>query len=211
MSDESTTRRSLLRAGAGAAAGAAATGTAAAQEGESEGEIDYGGWFDDVGNFEGTEDLRGESSVTVEVGAQGNGGPYAFSPPAIHVDPGTEVTFEWVSDTHNVTVEDQPDGADWGGHTNIENSGFSFTTTFETEGVYEYFCQPHVSFGMKGAVAVGEVPRKSHGGSLVLTNGLLGLLGAVAVGVLSPLVFAFALWRFYDESPPSEGEVHGEP
>jgi len=28
-------------------------------------EIDYGGWFDETDNFEGTNDLRGESSVTV--------------------------------------------------------------------------------------------------------------------------------------------------
>jgi halocyanin-like protein len=108
-----------------------------------------------VGNFDGTVDRTGQDSVTIEVGAEGNGGPYAFAPAAVRVDPGTTVTFEWVSDTHNVLIEEGPSGSDWGGVESIENAGYSHEHTFETEGVYKYYCQPHLALGMKGAVVVG--------------------------------------------------------
>jgi halocyanin-like protein len=159
-------RRSLLgtAAGAGTAAllGATAAGSAAAQD-------DFGGWFTDdakggaVDNYDGTvADMTGQSAVTIETGAEGNGGSFAFAPPAVRVSPGTEVTFEWTSDTHNVLVEDQPDGAQWDGHEPIENTGFSFSRTFEVEGIYTYYCDPHLSLGMKGAVVVA--PPGSGGG-----------------------------------------------
>jgi halocyanin-like protein len=151
-------RRGVLRAAAGSAAalgvGAAATGTAAAQ--------DYGGWFTGdakggaVGNYDGsTTDMTGQDEVTITVGSDANGGSFGFGPAAVRVSPGTTVTFEWASNTHNVLVEEQPDGADWGGHEPIENSGFSFSHTFETEGVYTYYCKPHLTMGMKGAIVVG--------------------------------------------------------
>jgi len=153
------TRRTALRTAAGTVVagvtGAAATGTAAAQNG-----VDYGGWFGsstggETQNFDGTVDQTGQSSITVEVGAEGNGGPYAFEPAAVRVDPGTTITFEWVSNTHNILIEEQPSDAGWGGVEAIENSGFSHEHTFETEGVYKYYCQPHLALGMKGAIVVG--------------------------------------------------------
>ena len=155
----SLSRRGVLRAAAGgvtaAAAGVASTDTAAAQ-------TDFDGWFTDgarggaADNFDGTvADRTGEDEVAVTVGADGNGGTFAFGPPAVRVSPGTTVTFEWVSNTHNVVVEAQPDGADWAGYEDIENEGFSFDATFDTEGVYKYYCSPHITSGMKGAVVVG--------------------------------------------------------
>ncbi|MFB6092551.1 MAG: halocyanin domain-containing protein [Haloquadratum sp.] len=157
-------RRGVLRAAAGSAtavaAGTAATGVAAAQ--------DYGGWFTSsakggaVGNYDGTTvDKTGQDEVTIEVGSQGNGGTFAFSPPAVRISSGTTVTFKWVSNTHNVLVESQPDGADWQGHETIENQGFTYTHTFETKGIYKYYCQPHLALGMKGAIVV----RPSSGGA----------------------------------------------
>jgi len=124
--------------------------------GDGTGDSDqFGGWFDDVGNYDGTiTDNTGQSDLTVTVGADGNGGTYAFTPPAVRISPGTTVTFEWVSDTHNVVVESQPDGAGWSGYGTVENEGFSFSHTFETTGTYTYFCEPHLSLGMKGAIVV---------------------------------------------------------
>jgi halocyanin-like protein len=151
------TRRTVLRGAAGVAGTAAAAGTASAQE------APYGGWFTGsargaaTDNYGGsTVDARGEDAITVTVGASGNGGTFAFSPPAVRVDPGTEITFEWTSNTHNVVVEEQPDGAGWEGHETVENEGFSFSSTLETEGVYKYFCTPHIGLGMKGAIVVGD-------------------------------------------------------
>ena len=149
-------RRFVL--GAVVASGVAGASTAAAQE-----SVSYGDWFTsqakggEVQNFDGTTvDETGSSSVTIEVGAEGNGGPYAFEPPAVRIDPGTTVTFDWVSDTHNTVVEAAPEGTAWEGHQPIENTGFSYEHTFETEGLYTYYCEPHLSLGMKAAIVVGD-------------------------------------------------------
>ncbi len=154
-------RRWLLRgaglAGAAGLVGAAASAPATAQEG-------FDGWLDDVENYDGTTvDRTGQDEVTVEVGAEGNGGPFAFGPAALRVSPGTTVVFEWTSDNHNVLVEEQPDGADWAGEESIENSGHTYSHAFETEGVYTYYCQPHLAVGMKGAVVVDAA--QEDGGS----------------------------------------------
>ncbi|MFB6104164.1 MAG: halocyanin domain-containing protein [Halobacteriaceae archaeon] len=124
-------------------------------------EADYGGWFTAARSGGATQnyggsptDRTGTDATTVSVGAEGNGGPYAFDPAAIRVDPGTTVTFEWVSDNHTLHVQSQPDGANWSGHSAIENSGYSTAHTFETPGVYKYYCNPHLPLGMKGVVEV---------------------------------------------------------
>ncbi|WP_318566736.1 halocyanin domain-containing protein [Salinigranum marinum] len=158
-------------------------------------EADYGDWFSDVDNFDGTtEDLTGQDAVEVEVGAQGNGGTFAFAPPAVRVSPGTTVTFNWTSNTHNVLIEDQPEGAGWEGHSPIENTGFTYEHTFETPGVYTYYCEPHLSLGMKGAVVVGAAPGGGAGEGeasagairlLQVTQGLLGVIFLAIVGVIA--------------------------
>jgi halocyanin-like protein len=184
------------------------------------GEPDYGGWFGEsvkggaVGNYDETVDQRGQSSVTVEVGADGNGGSFAFGPAAVRVDPGTTVTFEWVSDTHNVLVESQPDGAGWQGHEPIENTGFSFEHTFDTGGVYKYYCQPHLSVGMKAAVVVGDVGPSKAGPSVDISGAERALLGVgIGAGMLAPVAFALAdrMASAPDEPAPAEDAPAYEP
>ena len=190
-------RRSLLRGAAGAAALAAAGTTASAQE-----TLSYGHWFTDAGpggnvdNFDGTTvDERGSDSVTIQVGAQGNGGPYAFEPAAVRIDPGTTVTFDWVSDTHNTLIEEAPEGTSWEGYEPIENTGFSYEHTFQSEGLYKYYCQPHLPLGMKGAIVVGDAEIAAPtgevaGGEWTWPGGDAGvtfmglLLGTVGLAVL---------------------------
>jgi halocyanin-like protein len=163
------------------------------------GEPDYGGWFGGdvkggaVGNYDGTVDRRGESSVAVEVGADGNGGTFAFAPAAVRVDPGTTVTFEWTSDNHNIVVEEQPGDAGWSGHEPIENTGFTYEHTFEAGGIYTYYCQPHLSVGMKAAVVVGDVGPSQAGPSVELGGLERTVLGlGVGAGLLAPVAFALA-------------------
>ncbi|WP_254839643.1 halocyanin domain-containing protein [Natronomonas marina] len=149
------TRRGLFRTGAGAAAAAAVASTASAQT-----EFDYGDWFEDVPNFEGTVDRTGESEVTVTVGP---GGDLVFDPPAVHVDPGTTVVFEWDQGFHNVAERES--GQRYGSETTDE-SGTTYSVTFESDGISTYVCEPHVDAGMKGAVAVGSgegVPEITEG------------------------------------------------
>jgi halocyanin-like protein len=121
-------------------------------------------WPDYVGDAtdQGYEDLRGESAVTVEVGAGSQG--LAFSPTFVWIDPGTEVTWEWTGEggAHNVVANS---GADFRSGDPVQDSGTAFAHTFENGGMVDYFCSPHEDLGMKGAVAVGEdVETESTGG-----------------------------------------------
>jgi len=173
--DESAdvSRRALLRGVAGATAASAAAGTAAAQEGEGggttsggEGGTASGGggggnqravfpsYVDDAAGGD-YSDERGSSEVTVEVGTGSEG--VAYTPTNIWIEPGTTVNFEWVSNGHNVLPNSQPEGAGWEGSGDaLEDEGFSYSHTFETGGMYTYYCQPHEQLGMKGAIAVGS-------------------------------------------------------
>ena len=145
------TRRGLLRTGTGAAVGlaaAGATGTAGAQGSA------YEGYLEDEGTWGGeTVDATGMEQVTVRVGAQGNGGNFAFAPPAMVVEPGTTITWEWTGEGsgHNVVSEAGNFESD-----TYEQAGETFEYTFEEAGIEQYFCSPHKSQGMKGVVAVGE-------------------------------------------------------
>ncbi|SMO51140.1 halocyanin domain-containing protein [Halorubrum cibi] len=151
VDEASMSRRRLLRTGgasAAAAAGlAAGTGSAAAQ---------YDGWLDDVSNYDGTHDYRGESEVTIEVGAGDTG--LLFAPAAILIDPGTTVVWEWTGQggAHNVVA----DGGTFDSGEPVDSEGTTFEYTFEdaSEGdVFNYLCVPHEAVGMKGSVAIGSV------------------------------------------------------
>jgi len=163
MSDNVVSRRGFLRASAGATAAAGAatatTGTAAAQSKMPD--------FGDVTDVDGgTEDLRGESEVTVEVGASGNGGNLAFSPAGIWVDPGTTVTWEWTGEGGDHNVESTGGPAEFSSEL-VGDAGFTFEFEFTEEhaGITNYQCNPHASLGMLGAVAVGDdVPTVETGG-----------------------------------------------
>ena len=114
-------------------------------------EPDYEGWFDDVPNYEQTFDYTGEDEVTVEVGAGDEG--HEFEPPAILVDPGTTVVWEWIDDTeaHDVVAEDQSFESEL-----TDELGHTFEHAFEEDGIHRYVCTPHEAQGMKGAVVVDE-------------------------------------------------------
>jgi len=164
---DSYTRRGLLRVGAGAATAgtvAATTGTASAQSNV------YGGHLSDTGNFEGTTaDATGQDEAVIRVGAAGNGANHAFDPPALVVDAGTTVTWEWTGQggPHNVVhatgVDSERDEERFNSQgvahegVAVPDAGTTFEQTFEDAGsFYPYICTPHRSLGMKGAVVVGE-------------------------------------------------------
>ncbi|WP_255151774.1 halocyanin domain-containing protein [Halorarius halobius] len=141
-------------------------------------EPDYGDWFDGVSNYEGTVDARGREAVTVVVGAAGNGGALAFDPPAVQVDPGTRVVWEWTGDgEHDVASDD--------GYASAVQSEGRFGQMFDGVGVSTYACTAHEAAGMRGAVVVGDVFEGVH----ELSNAELAVLGAFGVGILSPTAF----------------------
>jgi halocyanin-like protein len=241
MSDERDARlgqRRLLRAGAGAVGaglvGAGTAGTATAQSGP------FGGWMSDVGNYDGSVDQTGNDGVTVEVGVEQGQGAFGFGPPAIQVDTGTTVTWEWTGDggVHNVAAEE---GGDFSSETTQE-AGFTYEQTFEESGVVKYFCQPHRALGMKGVVVVGDVDTgaevigggggsggggegggggggsggegSSEGDGFFEGAGLvmsLTIAGSIVAAFLSPIVFGLVLMlRDKTGDPPDESVDHGE-
>ena len=209
-------RRDFMRTAGGFAGGTAAVGaagTAAAQDGETP---DFGGYTEGAagGSY---EDLRGNDSVTIEVGAGSSG--LAFGPTEVWIDSGTEVTFEWVSNGHNVVVENQPEGANWGGSeggaAELYSEGHTFSFTFETGGIYHYYCSPHEQSGMLGAIAVGsDVPTQGGGGGATPTPVNPEHMGvpfhphfvgiATLVMMVVSILFSFFVLK-YGESPHASG------
>lgn len=101
---------------------------------------------------DGPIDATNATNVTV-----GPNGELGFEPSGdepLVVESGTTVTFEWGSDGHNLVVEEQPEGADWNAHREIEDTGYSTTHTFTETGVYEFVCEPHESVGATGTIVV---------------------------------------------------------
>jgi halocyanin-like protein len=107
----------------------------------------------DVGNFAGTlRDRTGEETVTVDVGAAGNGGNFAFAPPAIEISVGTTVQWEWTGNggAHNVVELDER----FTSGPAVSGTGVQFERAFGEPGVYNYYCNPHRALGMKGSIVV---------------------------------------------------------
>lgn len=146
-------RRGALRGlGTAALAGGALGGAASSASAQSSGdEVDS--WLGDTSNYDGVVDQTGQSSVTVGVGVEANGGAFGFGPAAVRISPDTIVTWEWTGEgsTHNVVDTEgafESELTDTAGHT--------FERTFSEPGTYTYSCTPHETLGMKGAVVVAS-------------------------------------------------------
>ena len=221
-------RREFVQTAGGATAGVAtlgaAAGPAAAQEegtssgGEGGGDTapDYGGFLDSVGNFGGpgsTVDATGQDTVTVEVGVQANGGAYGFGPPAVHVDNGATVQFEWTGEGGGHNVVSDGDGPLDSGSA-VANAGVNYEQTFDTDGIYNYVCVPHEGLNMKGSIVVGtDYPTQSLGGGgpvevdphyagVPIQPHYVGFGAGLAV--IIPLIFTFFQLK-YGESPHTSG------
>jgi plastocyanin len=89
-----------------------------------------------------------------------------FDPPTLEVAVGTKVTWT-LTGFHSVTGG--RDGqADPASPIKSELGVPTYEVTFDSEGTYDYFCQPHATLGMKGVVivkaggaAAGEAPSAS--------------------------------------------------
>jgi halocyanin-like protein len=113
------------------------------------GDSRFGQWFANTATFEGVVDRTGQAEVAVAVGAGDEG--LLFAPAAVRVDAGTAVTWEWTGDGGQHNVADQGDLFE---SEITDAAGFTFTYTFEDPGTVLYFCVPHRSVGMRGAVVV---------------------------------------------------------
>lgn len=87
-----------------------------------------------------------------------------FKPHTVWVKQGGTVTWELESGSHTITAyapkNDKPQripesAAAWASDT-LSKQGATFEHTFDTEGVFDYFCTPHEATGMIGTVIVGK-------------------------------------------------------
>ncbi|MDL5360409.1 halocyanin domain-containing protein [Halalkalicoccus sp. NIPERK01] len=202
-------REFITAAGVGSAATAAgvtgAVGTAAAQEEEP----DWPDFVSEANEYSSgeTEDLRGQDEATVQVGA---GDGLAFDPPAIWIDAGTNVIWEWTGEGggHNVAGQE---GEEYASDVN-DQAGFTFEHTFEEDGqINTYQCDPHAGQGMHGGVAVGEVPTREvqeggttdiHEMGVQLQEHYIGIGAMLMISV--SLVFTFFVLK-YGESSHAKG------
>lgn len=119
-------------------------------DGNGDGDIDE--WLADVENYDGSvADETGQDEITIINGeVDGADQQYVFDPPAVEVDAGTTVVWEWAGDdSHSVTDDD----GDFDSGI-IDGDGETFEYTFDEAGTYLYYCQPHRSLNQKGAVIV---------------------------------------------------------
>jgi len=119
--------------------------------GSGDDSTDFGNWFDDVSNFDGSVDKTGADSVEITVGAKGNDGNFGFAPAAVTVSAGATVVWTWngKGGMHNVAAEDGTFESEM-----LSSAGATFEYTFDQTGVFKYVCDPHKTMGMKGAVVV---------------------------------------------------------
>lgn len=140
----------------------------------------YDGWLANTGNYHELVDRRGEREVVVEVGVEGNGGPYAFDPPAMRIDPGTTVVWEWVGDEPYDVAD-----SDLGYHSEqVTGAGHRFAVRFDGDGLSTYECTEYGEQGMRGVLVVGDGPQQ--------TFSTLGytVLGGSAVVLGTPMLYA---------------------
>jgi plastocyanin len=115
------------------------------------------------------EEGVGEPTETAAVSMLTEDGGYHFEPHVVGVETGGTVTFVNESGRHSAAAyhpgNDQPqlvpDGTEAWDSGLFTEDGATFEHTFETEGVYHYYCAPHEKLGMLGSVIVGEP--EAHG------------------------------------------------
>jgi halocyanin-like protein len=145
----------------------------------------FDGWLADTGNYDGVVDKRGQEEVTVAVGAEGNGGPFAFEPAAVHVSPGTTVVWEWVG-PKTYDVLDPELGLE---SETLASSAYTYAAEFDGHGLATYTCSKYDARGMRGVVLVGDGPQRE-----LTAQGVAGA-GGVAALVAGSLAW---LYRFND-------------
>ena len=106
------------------------------------------------------EDGTTETTQTTEsatVGAAVSLRGIAFDPRRVSVEPGEAV--EWTSEesaAHDVTAGQLTDDGESWDYSESLSEGDTARYTFESEGIYEYYCTVHGVTSMCGAVFVGD-------------------------------------------------------
>ena len=188
--DDGVSRRAFLRgAGAAGGAGVAVAGVTGAASGQEEA----------THRIEMTDGL-------------------VFDPDSLTVAPGDTVVWETVGSVgHSVTAyEDElPEGVEFWSSGDLDSeqaardaypdegdvaSGDTYEHTFETEGVYDYFCVPHEAAGMVAELEVvegGATPAGGGGPAIPqVPDSAKSLAVAVSTAMLSVLALAWFFIKY---------------
>lgn len=172
---EELTRRRLLQGTAGLAvgglAGCAGTPNSASDDPaaspapdvspETETGDDHGG---DDHSHGGVGESKESAEVLVNTARGEDSAEFHFNPHVTRVETGGSVTWTLESGNHTATAyhpeNDQPklvpDGTAAWDSGMLSEEGESYERTFDTEGVFHYYCEPHEQFGMIATVVVGD-------------------------------------------------------
>ncbi|MFC4987304.1 plastocyanin/azurin family copper-binding protein [Saliphagus infecundisoli] len=207
-------RRELLKAVSGVLGAGVAT-TAMAPAGAQENANESGG-EEGGGEATGNGTGGGNESTGNETGGDGGGATEtvnvvdnAFEPEELAIEPGTTVQWAWqgTQAQHNVHPTSQPGEANWEGHMPLESGDFSFQSTFDVEGEYEYQCDPHASLGMVGTVTVSpDAGTTAEGPIQLVPDAAWTLVIATVAGMLATLSLAYAFIRYGGSNPSSSPE-----
>lgn len=118
------------------------------------------------------------ASATVSL-VTGDNGTH-FDPHVVWIKQGGTVTWELQSGSHTATAYASendaphriPESAKSWDSGMISEEGATFEHTFETTGVYDYYCVPHEGTGMVGSVIVGEPDTQGQPGLQAPQDGL---------------------------------------
>ena len=171
MSNDYSRRRFVAVTALAGAAGLAGCGDGGNGNGNGNGNggmtTDDGGMTTDDGGMTTTDDggmtPEPPSELTVTLASS------AFDPVEARVAVGG--TVEWVNEDgygHDVTSAQYSDSAESWDYSESLSGGESVSRTFDSAGVYEYYCTIHGESNMCGVVVVGDV---SYDGSLPCQGG----------------------------------------
>ncbi|WP_121743658.1 plastocyanin/azurin family copper-binding protein [Natronorubrum halophilum] len=116
------------------------------------------------GNESSPDETDSTSESVAEVTMVTNDYGTHFEPHVAEIEPGETITWTLESGSHTTTAyapandkpQRIPDDAKAWDSGEVDDQGATFEHTFETEGVYDYYCRPHENTGMLGCVVVGD-------------------------------------------------------
>ena len=161
MTEHTISRRHILKGGGvGLAIGLAGCTGKLGTDGSEASHHTEGGTHEDGGHGGAIGEPVKQATVAMNTAENS----HHFTPHIIWVKPGGTVTWEVDSGSHTTTAyhpeTDKPlripdDATPWDSGT-LSEKGATFEHSFETKGVYDYYCSPHEATGMIGSVIVGE-------------------------------------------------------
>lgn len=115
-------------------------------------------YLSETSNFAGNmEDETDADRTLVAVGAEGNDGHFAFEPPAVQVTTETTIEWDWTGSGNEHNIVERSDYFSSGSP--VSGPDKSFEISIQESGTYLYYCRPHESVGMRGAIVVVDAAR----------------------------------------------------